>query len=97
MGEVCYALKNAFGLPPRRTHYAYRAVWVCCCVPQEQGCDYEALAALSAPPRRYKLVLFKHVDKLFLVSKRLKAQDFFTEVNGVSAELLGFFQRGFFY
>ena len=66
------------------------------CIPEEQGSNDEALATLPTPPRRSKLVLFKQVDKLFLVSKRLKAQDFFAEVNGVSAELLGFFQRGFF-
>ena len=67
-----------------------------CCVPEEQGCDYEAFAALPAPPRRCKLVLPKQLDELFLVGERLKAQDFFAEVNGVSAELLGFFQRRLF-
>ena len=97
MSEGCYALENTFGLPPGRTYYAYGAVWVRCCVPEEQGCNYEAFAALPAPPRRCKLVLFKQLDELFLVSKRFKTQDFFAEVDGVGTELLGFFQHHFFY
>jgi len=96
MGEVCYTLQDTFGLPPRRTHNADGAVRMRCRVPQKQGCDDEAFTALSTPSRRCELVLFEHLDKLFLVSKRLKAQDFFAEVNRVSAELSGFFQRSFF-
>lgn len=65
-------------------------------IPQKQGCDYEAFAALSTPPRRRELVFFEHLDKLFLISKRLKTQDFSAEDNGISAKLSGFFQRSFF-
>jgi len=80
-------------LPPGWSHDAYGAVWVGGCVPEKQGCNYEALATLAAPPRRRKLVFIKQLDELFLVGKRLEPQDFFAEVNGVGAELLGFLQH----
>lgn len=92
-GEAGYALEDAFGLAPRRTHDAHGAVLMRHGVPQEQSRHDEALAALPAPTCSRELVLFEYLDELFLVGKRLETQDFSAEDHGVSAEVTCFLQR----
>lgn len=92
--EGGYALEDSFGLAPRRTHDTNCALRMSCRVPEKKGCDDEGFAALPAPPGGCKLVVLKHLNKLFLVSVRFEAYDLFKKSLWVIAYFFCFLNYG---
>ena len=89
-GEGAYAAEDAFGLAVGWSDYADGAVWVGGCVPEQEGGDYEAFAALPTPPRCSKLIICELFDEFFLVGVGFETQNFPAKINGVGAEIHGF-------
>ncbi len=90
MGKCPDAAEDAFGLTVRRPNYADGAVGMGGCVPEQEGGDYEALAALPTPSCSRKLILNKQFDEFFLVGVGRETQVFPEKIHGVGAGFLGF-------